>query len=296
MDVRRLRHFLALAETLHFVRAANKLHMTQPPLSISIKQLESELGGALFVRGPRKTELTELGRALVEPARRAVQALEEVGSMSQLMANGEAGTLTISYPNGATHRLLPRLLPEFTQRYPRVELSLKEATAAETLDMLDAQTVDVGIIYHPIASDRPYLPIPAETDELVAIFPQGYPLAAKRRLKLADLAGHPFVAFTRTKTPTLQAVVSQACQRAGFSPDIAHYAQRVETVISLVRSGVGISLVPKICAQTYSHVIAMRRLADEPDALRIGLAVMLARQAGNPRAANFLSLLGLPPG
>jgi len=295
MDIRQLRHFLALAETLHFVRAANMLHITQPPLSISIKNLEAELGGPLFVRSNRKTELTELGKALVEPARRAVQALEEVGGMSQAMMAGEAGNLVISYPNGATHRLLPRVLPEFALRYPRINVQLREATSAETIDMLNAQDVDIGMVYYPIASDRPYIPIPGEEDQLVAIFPQDYPLARKSRIKLADLAEHPFITFTQTKAPTLPTVVSMACQRAGFSPRIAHYAPRVETVISLVRSGIGIALVPRICAETYSHVIAVRPLSDHVQALKIGLAVMLPNCATNARAVNFLRLMNIEP-
>lgn len=293
MDIRALRHFLALAETLHFGRAAALLHITQPPLSISIKGLEAEVGGALFLRDTRRTELTELGIALIDPARRAVQALEEVGAISQSMAVGETGTLSISFPSGATHRLLPRVLPAFTRRYPRVEVRLKEATSSETFDLIDAREIDLGIIYHPIASDRIYVPIPGEEDELVAIFPPGHPLAKRRKLKLADLANQSFVAFVQPKVPSLQAVVSMACQRAGFTPHVVHLAQRVETVISLVRSGAGVSLVPAVCARTYSHVIKMHRLVDADGALDVGLALVLPKHTVNPRAFNFLREMGV---
>lgn len=265
--------------------------MTQPPLSISIRNLESTLGGKLFVRDNRKTELTELGEAMVEPARRALQAMEEVGSVSQLMATGEVGRLAISYPNGATHRLLPQVLPDYIRQFPRVDLRLIEATSAETVRMLDEGTVDIGIIYYPISGDREYIPIPGENDELVAVFPRGYPLSRKKAIQLADLASHPFIAFTQTAVPTLPVVISMACQRAGFVPAIAHYAARVETVISLVRSGVGVSLVPRICAQTYSHVIDMRPIIDYSAALQIGLGVIAQNSIGNPRAVNFLKML-----
>ncbi|CAB3909012.1 LysR family transcriptional regulator [Achromobacter denitrificans] len=293
MDIRHLRHFLALAETLHFGRAAELLHITQPPLSISIRNLEDELGAPLFARHTRKIELTELGKALLGPARRAVQALEEVAHVSQAVAMGETGTLTLSFPNGAAHRLLPRVLPRFCDRYPRVEVRLQEATSAESISLLDSRAVDIGIVYHPLSSVRPYVRIPSEDDELVAVLPPGHVLTKKRTLKLEDLKDHAFIAFTQTRTPTLQAVVALACQRAGFSPRVMHHAQRVETIISLVRSGVGVSLVPRVCAATYAHVIALRPISNHQENLKIGLAVMVQPDAANSIVSNFLHLLDL---
>ncbi|GAB2467318.1 LysR family transcriptional regulator [Comamonas humi] len=255
--------------------------------------MELEFGGPLFIRNTRKTELTERGRLLLSPVRRVVEALEDALDTSETLTSGEAGSLTIGFPSGAAHHLLPRILPLFAQRYPRVNLQLQEATSSEAVDLLDAESIDVGIIHYPIASNCPYFPIPGEEDELVAVFPKDYPLAAKGKIKLADLAGHPFIAFEKSRASSLEAVISMACQRAGFTPCVVQHARRVDTVISLVRSGVGIALVPKVCAATYEHVIDVRSLAEQSDALKIGLAVIFGKNNKKPCVDNFLEIIGV---
>ena len=159
--------------------------------------------------------------------------------------------------------------------------------------MLEERKVDIGIIYYPISSEREYLKIPSERDELVAIFPLTHPLAKEKSISLKDIANEPFVSFVRTEVPTLQNVILTACQQAGFNPKSAHYAQRVETVISLVRSGVGVSLVPSICAQTYAHVIAMCPINDFKECLQIGLAVATPTHGTSQKAINFLASAGV---
>src|SRR5690625_2973257 len=293
MNLKQLRQFLTLAETLHFGQAAKLLHMTQPPLSISIKKLEEELGGQLFIRTNQGTELTNFWRSLLKPAMHAVQAFEEVSKTSALISKGQAGTLTISYPNGAAHRFFPDFLPKFIRAYPKIDLKLLEATSAESLQLLEERKVDIGIIYYPISSEREYLKIPSERDELVAIFPLTHPLAKEKSISLKDIANEPFVSFVRTEVPTLQNVILTACQQAGFNPKSAHYAQRVETIISLVRSGVGVSLVPSICAQTYAHVIAMCPINDFKECLQIGLAVATPTHGTSQKAINFLASAGV---
>lgn len=293
MDIRQLRQFLTLAETLHFGKAAELLHMTQPPLSISIRKLEEKLGGELFTRTNRNTELTDFGRSLLKPAMLAVQAAEEVTKTSALINKGQAGTLSISYPNGAAHRFFPKILPKFTRQYPKIDLQLLEATSAETLELLEKRKVDIGIIYYPISSSRKYIKIPSEEDELVAIFPLGHRLEKQEKISLKDIADEPFVAFAQTEVPTLQNVISVACQQAGFTPNVEHYAQRVETIISLVRSGVGVSIVPRICAQTYAHVISMSPIKDYEECLQIGLAVAMPSYAIDQKAVNFLAMAGI---
>jgi DNA-binding transcriptional LysR family regulator len=294
MDIRRLRHFVVLAETLNFSRAAERLHMTQPPLSISIRHLEQELGAPLFKRDTRRVELTDLGKAMLVSARKAVDAVDEVARVPLAVASGEIGNLAVSFPSGATHRLLPLVLPAFRERFPGVDLRLSEASSAQTLDLLAERAVDLGIIYYPWNSAVPYTPLPLERDRLVAALSLDHPLAKKQSLKLRDLADEPFITHVQQKISTLQALTLMACQRAGFTPQIVQEALRIDTIISLVRSGVGIALVPSVCSLTFGHVVAFRPIQANHSDLEIGLGVVRRVDSSGPLINSFIQMLMEP--
>lgn len=296
MNSRRLKHFVVLAETLNFSRAAESLHMTQPPLSTSIRHLENEVGAPLFERGTRRVMLTELGRSLLPAARKAVAAMELVSEIARNGHTGQFGTLKLSFPSGAAHRLLPRVLPAFKARYPNVELKLREASTSQTVGLMERGEVDVGIVYYPLTSQVPFTRIPSEDDRLVAVLPIGHLLLNRKRLQLKDLSSLPMLGFEAESTPTLHMVTLMACQRAGFTPRIVQEMRRIDTMVSLVRSGAGVALLPSVCKLTYGHSVHFKEISDCRSALTIGLGVVRRPDAAPVIVENFVNLLLEVPG
>ncbi|RYY59801.1 MAG: LysR family transcriptional regulator, partial [Comamonadaceae bacterium] len=173
MELRQLRHFVCLAQVQNFSRAAEQLHIAQPALSISIRNLETEMGVRLFDRGPRHVHLTQAGRAALASARAALSHVDEVAQLSNAIAEGEAGVLRIAFVGGATFRVLPRAIPEFRRRHPAVELELTEATTLSVLQRVRSGEVDAGILRHPVLPAPALATLVLERDALVAVMPPG---------------------------------------------------------------------------------------------------------------------------
>lgn len=274
MDLRQLRQLVVLAETLNFRRAAERLHMTQPPLSISIRRLEESLGARLFERGRRGVRLTEAGRAALNDARLAIFHAEQARRAARAAAAGEVGTLRVGFVGSATYALMPRALPEFRRRFPRVQLELAESTTARILARVEEETFDVGIVRSPVVRATPLQLETIERDVFAAVLPARHPLARSRRLRLADLAGEPFVFYSAAEVPGLHAVALLACQSAGFTPRVSQEAVQVQTVVSLVESGFGVALVPSVAKRHSSEQVVFRQLADPQRTLAVGLALV----------------------
>lgn len=287
MDTRQLRHFIALAETLNFHRAAERLHMTQPPLSASIRRLEAQLGVALFARNRRGTELTLAGAAALDDARRAVFHGEQFARAAQAASRGEAGTLRVGFVGSATYALMPRVLPRFRKRYPGVQLALVESTTARIVERVESGDIDVGLVRFPLGSACRARVFPVERDVFVAALPAGHQLARKRQLALSDLAQEPFVMYGAAEVPGLHAAALMACQQAGFLPRVQQDAVQVQTVISLVESGLGVALVPSVATRHTTRDIVFKPLAGAGAQTAIGIALMLPPDAQTSAALRF---------
>lgn len=296
MDTRQLRHFVALAETLNFHRAAERLHIAQPPLSASIRKLEAELGVQLFERTRRGTTLTLAGAAALEDARRALFHTAQFGRTALAAANGEAGTLRIGFVGSATYALMPQVMPLFRQRYPGVQLELLESTTSKIRDMVDSGAIDAGLLRFPIIQASRMQIAPIERDVFVAALPTGHALARRRRLTLADLAQEPFVMYSAGEVPGLHAMAMLACQQAGFSPFVQQEAVQVQTVVSLVESGLGVALVPSVAMRHATRNIVFKALHGAGASTEIGIALAWRPDTETPAARRFReTLLGLPP-
>lgn len=291
MELRQLRQFVTLAETLNFHRAAERLNMSQPPLSVSIRRLEEELGTALFTRGAGGVRLTGAGMAALEEARLALRHAEQVALAAQGVQAGERGLLRIGFIGSATPRLLPRLVPPFRGLLPAVELTLRESTTAAILEGVAAGEMDLGLLRYPLVRPVPDLAVELlEPDALVAALPPGHALGAARGpLPLAALRDEPFVTFDAVAVPGLSAVVALACQQAGFQPRLRQEAVQAQTVISLVESGLGVALVPGVSARTHAGRARFRPLAEAAAAV-IGIA-MAVRRSGMPPLAHRFQVL-----
>lgn len=251
-----------LAETLNFRKAAERLHMEQPPLSVSIRRLETELGGDLFVRDRQGVRVTALGEAVLEHARQIAFHVEQLRRVAADAGQGLSGPLRIGFVGSATYRLLPKCLPQFRASFPAVNMDLREGTTSQLLGQVERGEIDVGLVRHPVIETTRANLEPLEHDQLVAALPADDALARKRTLRLTDLRDVPFVLYASQAAMNLRAQVITACQAAGFTPRVAQEAVQVQTVLSLVGSGAGMALVPSICQAHRIAGIVFRPLAD----------------------------------
>ena len=290
MELRQLHQFIAVAETLNFGRAALRLHMAQPPLSVAIRKLEEEVGAPLFERQARGVALTAAGTAALVLARRCVNDAKSLRDAALAAAGGEQGTLRVGFVGSATYALLPSLLPAFRARYPQVELVLRESANLELLAMVESGDLDVGLVRYPTGSASSLLFEIVERDVFCAVLPSAHVLAAKERLTLHELAREPFVDYASTHVPGLHAMVMLVFQQAGLTPHVAQEATQVQTVISLVQSGMGVALVPSVSARLAARDVVFRPVRGLPASAGISLAMATRADTHNPAALRFREL------
>jgi len=296
MELRHLRYFVAVAETLSFGRAARALNLSQPPLSRQIRALEDELGTALFARTRRSVRLTSAGAALLPEARRLLREADGLKAGALRLAAGEVGTLALGFIAVAAYNLLPDLAPEFRRRHPGVKLVLQEATSDVLLAGLRQGDADVALVLPPV--DAPGLEYaPLVHDTLIAALPAASPHArGKGPIRLAALAGEPFILFPRRVGSSLYDAIVGACRRAGFTPRIEQEAIQMQTIVSLVAARMGVALVPASLEHLRRTGVVYRTLAHPRARVEIGIAwragddapavrafVALARERGGRR-------------
>jgi DNA-binding transcriptional LysR family regulator len=243
MELRKLRHFVVLAEELHFGRAAERLAMTQPPLSISIRALEEELGVRLFERTRRRVALTHAGAAFVAEARgllaRANQAVEQVRAADR----GEVGHLTVGFMAASAYTVLPLVLRDFAARFPGVRLDLRELTLPQQFAALRRAEIHVGLVRPPV-SDADLEEEVILEEPLVLALPTGHRLASRARISVKALADERFVMFQRGPGLVLHDLVMRFCIGAGFTPRVVQEASQTHVVVGLVSAGIGVAIVP----------------------------------------------------
>ncbi|MEP9402421.1 LysR family transcriptional regulator [Sphingomonas sp. VNH70] len=297
MEVRQLRQFVAVAETLHFNRAAIRLNMTQPPLSQSIMALERELGAPLFVRTKRTVALTPFGQEWLNHVREALRILSLLPETAQRLRRGEIGRLELSFVSVADYNVLPALVRSFADRHPEVDLVLQEATSEVQIARLLDGIGHAGIIVPPPAgtlhSTLSYCRLLSEP--LIAVVPEHWseegrlPLEGGR-LHPAEIADVPLVMFPRPSAPALHDLVTDYLSTHGGSPRIAQEAIQMQTIISLVSAGMGIALVPASLRKLARSDVQYIDLAEGAPCLEIGLA--WRTDDLTPALQRFLSIIG----
>ncbi len=262
IEFRHLRYFVAVAEELHFGRAAERLHMAQPPLSQQIRQLEELLGFQLFHRTKRSVRLTEAGQVFLERSRQLLQELEHTVEAGRQASRGEVGKLAIGFVSSATYNVLPPILRKFRDRLPHVNLTLRELTTDQQLKWLAENRLDVGFVRPPI--DDPKLSTQVVLQEpLVVALPEHHPLAQQDSIRLRSLQGEPFILFPRRLAPGLYDAIISLCQSASFSPKVVQEAIQMQTIIGLVAAEMGIAIVP-VSIQNLGRTGVVYRLLIEP--------------------------------
>ena len=285
MEMRKLRHFVVLAEELHFGRAARRLSLTQPPLSISIRALEEELGVRLLERTRRSVSLTHAGSIFLEEARGILDRAERAVDLTRAAYRGEVGRLTVGFLAASAYTLLPPVLREFRQRFPGVALELRELLMAQQHEALRRADIDVGMLRPPILDSSLASEVILEEPMVVAL-PARHPLARLARIPARKLADEPFVLFPREPGLVFHDIIMDFCRRSGFEPRVAQEASQTHAVIGLVSAGLGVALVPASV-----RIIGMRGVAFRPVARGAPVAsTALAWQSKNdsPLVHGFL--------
>jgi DNA-binding transcriptional LysR family regulator len=245
VDLRSLRQFVALAEELHFGRAAARLHITQPALSQALQRLERTLGARLLQRTPRAVALTAAGAALVPEARRVVAAADALAGHVQAAASGVSGHLRLAFVSTIAYGPLPGWLRGFREAHPHVRLTLREATLDIQLDAFAADEIDAGFVLH--AEGAPPEGLAAwrvRREPLRLALPENHPLAARRSLDLPAVAAQPLVMFPRSIAPSLSDAIVGHYRARGLTPTIVQEAIQMQTLVSLVSAGMGLAWVP----------------------------------------------------
>jgi DNA-binding transcriptional LysR family regulator len=243
MDLKRLRYFVAVAEELHFGRAAEKLHMAQPPLSHQIRRLEADLGLTLFDRTTRRVELTPAGSLLLDEARRLLVAAESVERVMDENRTGLGGLLRLGFVDSSAYEVMPTFLRAYRRRWPGVDLDLHSMSSDEQLDALLAGEIDLGI--NRALGDRTDVrSVLVLRERLHVAVDPGHRLAAHKTTSLARLAGEPFIGFDRRVSPTLHAEMVAMLGAVGVAYDPIIEATEYTTILGLVAAGEGLAVVP----------------------------------------------------
>jgi DNA-binding transcriptional LysR family regulator len=242
MDIRQLELFIAVAEELHFGKAAERLHMSQPPLSQQIRQMETSLGVKLFKRTTRSVELTPAGQSFLTQARLVIDAMTAAELAAKAMGTGIFGRVRLGFAGAATRHLLPKLAREVKSRYPNIDLVLignLYANAAQAA--LSRGEIDLGFVRLPFTLPGiSYRAIEEET--LMCVVPEDHELAKKKSVSLLDLADEPFVSFPRDSGSTLRVITNKVCWEYGFMPNVVQEAPDSYTIHAMVAAGQGVSI------------------------------------------------------
>ncbi|MEU1506107.1 LysR family transcriptional regulator [Kitasatospora sp. NPDC005748] len=285
LGLHQLHAFAVLAEELHFGRAAERLGIAQPPLSQQIRRLEAKVGHPLFTRAPGRVALTPAGQELLPAARHALDEVAAALSAARAVAAGEAGRIRIGFSGSLALSVLPGLLRAYHDRYPAVEMEIREMTTAVQLTALHEQVIDLGLLREP--PDEPgLLNEVILSEEFVAVLPRSHPLAARRVVPVEALAGEPFVLLPRSAGPTVLDRILHLCRDAGFEPRLGQQAVEWQTVSALVEAGLGVSLAPASIRRIRLKGVAYRRI--EPNTTRTTVAMTWRRDDRNPLVARFL--------
>ncbi|WP_225724861.1 MULTISPECIES: LysR family transcriptional regulator [unclassified Nocardia] len=286
--LRKLRYFLAVAEELHFGRAAERLGMAQPPLSQRIRELEKELGARLFDRGSRHVELTDAGRVLLIESRELLARWDRTRTLVGKAHRGEMDALRVGVPPELAGRVLAAIVTAFAGRHPEIRLDLQELSTAEQVRLLADRQLDAGLLQHP--ADVTGLELgPAIDTPLGVVLPRDSALAARAELTVADLAGQGLVIFPRAAAPGLYDQTLHTCREHGFRPTAIVHARNPEFVLGLVLSGQGVAFDQGAVAQKEPRVV-WRRLRDNPLNRRMSLA--WPSSAAHPVARELAELIG----
>ncbi|QHE90401.1 LysR family transcriptional regulator [Pandoraea fibrosis] len=268
MDMRHLRSFVAVAEELSFSRAAERLHISQPPLTQHIKALEAEMGVQLFARTKREVRLTDAGVVFLRESRLLLDQLRTAVNATIRTAKSDAGTLRVGVATAALFGVMPTFLSLMREAFPHVVISVNDMQSQDQVVAVAQGALDLGIVH--VRPDRMKLShAPIFSESLVAVVPEHHWLASKPDFTLADMASEPMVGLSREHGPAIFDAIVACCHRAGFSPEMQHSARNPLTIFQMVRLGFGVSLVPRAYAHSAFPGVRFREMPTTAGSVRM---------------------------
>lgn len=287
MELRHLRYFVAVAEELHFRRAAERLHMSQPPVSQQVRALEAELGVELLRRNQRRVELTPSGAAFLLDAREILAHVEVAVAGARRIAAGELGELRVGFVGSAMYGRVPELLRRFGERRPDVQVRLRELTSTAQVTALQGHHIDIGFLRPPVLAQGVTVEV-IEREGVVLAVPADHALARRDSIDLTDLADTSFITLSRADGPGINVALTGAMAAAGAPFRIVQEVSELATAVGLVAAGVGVCVVPASLAALDRHDVAYRPLLGAAPAVELALARRSDDDA--PLVAAFLEM------
>lgn len=288
MDLKLMQAFVTVAEELHFARAAARLHISQPPLTKQIQQLEQAMGVSLLERTKRKVELTAAGRVFLEEARAVLRQAGQAVELARKAERGETGHLSVGFIDAAVYSVMPVIVQRFVTRYPNVELSLTELRIPNQVRAVSERQLDVGFIHPPIR-DRSLRMERVLLEPLIVALPESHRLAREDEITLSDLAAEALIQFPRSINPSLYDEIIALCGSSGFSPCIVREATPKQTIIALVSVGLGVSLLPACLENLRRDGVVYRRMRGRN--LAIDTSVIYREDNSSPALHAFLEVV-----
>jgi len=272
MELRNLESFVAVAEQLSFVRAAERLHLSQPALSAQIRKLEDEIGVKLLFRNKRTVRLTDAGRVFLAEAHATLARAQQAVERAQKADRGEIGRLRIGFVSSAALAIVPAIAGAFRKQFPGVTLDLMNLRTSSQLKSLVNKTIDVGFLRLPIVHDQLDITV-IHREPFVVVLPADHALAKEKQIRLSDLHAERFVAYGRRWAPGFYDAVVQMCTSQGFSPNITQETGEMYTAIALVAAGTGVAILPKTVVLAQSRGVVMKPLPLAAGVSEIAIAV-----------------------
>jgi len=286
-----LRQFIAVAEELHFGRAAQRVNIAQSPLSQAIQKLEEQLDVQLFERNKRNVTLTAAGRVFLEEARQWLKYERLAIERAQHARNGDIGHLSMGFIGSVGYGFMPDLITRFRKQYPNITFRLVETTTLDQLEQLQNHTLDVGLLRTPLASQAPGVKTRFYArDRLMVALSVNHPLSSRKRISLRELAQESFVAFSRERVPAAHAQLIAACMEAGFYPNIEQECAQVASMVCIIATGLSVALVAGNLTALIHPSVRYIPLSDKTPHLHQEISVAWREDDQNPALTSLLKV------
>ncbi len=276
MELKHLTSFIAVAEQLSFVRAADRLYLSQPALTGQIQRLEEELGVQLLARNRRSVKLTDAGKVFLVEARATLARARQAADRAQKAARGEIGRLRIGFVSSAALEIVPSIVVAFRKQHPEVTLDLMNLRTVSQVKKLISKNLDIGFLRLPLSNKQLRTTV-IHREPFLLVLPKGHPRARDKQVHIAHLRDERFVAYGRRWAPGFFDSVIQMCLKEGFSPNIVQETGEMYTAIALIAAGAGIAILPRSVVLAQSKSIVMKPLAGKVPVSEIAIAT----RAGN---------------
>lgn len=276
MDLKQLRSFIAVANTLNFGRAARQLYLSQSALSIQIQNLETHLGVPLFERSRRSVRLTTAGEAILAASEELLQRIADIELRAGKIGSGEVGHLRIGFVASATASVIPSIVLAFRRLYPGVNLDLKNMPTVQQIDALKTGSIDVGFIRLPVSVDGLSVDM-VHQEPFAIVLSKSHPLASGKTITVRQLAEEPFIAYGRRWAPLFFDHWTSICRKASFTPNVVQEVAEMDTALVLVAASIGVAILPEGIARRSRYGLKIKPLISEKVISEIGVAVQTSR-------------------